>query len=154
MKKLALVAGLAATLFATSASAMAVQGLLTKAPRIPQNPNSAPPTEPASATTKQQTPAPRTDAEKAYAWKLLQATLAHSNGTATSEQQGLFAIIQERQGGQLTSRANQARDYALWANENLEESGAAARREAQRALREANERLERQLHGSRPGGVI
>ena len=153
MKKLALAIGLVAALFANSTSAMTVQGFLTTAPRIPQNSTPAAQTAQAPATTKQQTPAPSTDAEKAYAWKLLQAALANSNGTATSEQQGLFAIIQERQDGQLTERANQARDYALWANSNLEEAGAAARRESQRALREANERLERQLSGARPSGI-
>lgn len=38
MKKLALVVGLAATLFATAAQAMTVQEFLTTASRIPQNP--------------------------------------------------------------------------------------------------------------------
>ena len=38
MKKLALVVGLAATLFATAAHAMSVQEFLTTAARIPQNP--------------------------------------------------------------------------------------------------------------------
>ncbi len=38
MKKLALVVGLAATLFATAAQAMSVQEFLTAAARIPQNP--------------------------------------------------------------------------------------------------------------------
>jgi hypothetical protein len=38
MKKLALVVGLAATLFATAARAMTVQEFLTTASRIPQNP--------------------------------------------------------------------------------------------------------------------
>jgi hypothetical protein len=38
MKKLALVVGLAATLFATAAQAMTVQEFLTTAARIPQNP--------------------------------------------------------------------------------------------------------------------
>ena len=38
MKTVALVIGLAATLFATSASAMSVQEFLTTASRIPQNP--------------------------------------------------------------------------------------------------------------------
>lgn len=38
MKKLALAVGLAATLFATAASAMTVQEFLTTASRIPQNP--------------------------------------------------------------------------------------------------------------------
>jgi hypothetical protein len=99
------------------------------------------------------TPTPRTDAEKAYAWKLLQAALANSRGTATLEQQELFAIIQERQDGQLTARANQARDYARWANANLEEAGAAALREAQRELKESNERLQRELSGTRPRGI-
>ncbi len=38
MKKIALVVGLAATLFATAAQAMTVQEFLTTASRIPQNP--------------------------------------------------------------------------------------------------------------------
>ena len=38
MKKLALVVGIAATLFATAAQAMTVQEFLTTASRIPQNP--------------------------------------------------------------------------------------------------------------------
>lgn len=38
MKKLALVVGIAATLFATGAQAMTVQEFLTTASRIPQNP--------------------------------------------------------------------------------------------------------------------
>ena len=38
MKKIALVVGLAATLFATAAEAMTVQEFLTTASRIPQNP--------------------------------------------------------------------------------------------------------------------
>ena len=38
MKKIALVVGLAATLFATAAQAMTVQEFLTAAARIPRNP--------------------------------------------------------------------------------------------------------------------